>query len=107
MAIILLLKTLLTHLFGIIYVGAITWLFPMIIVVAILLMFGINASKLFTAGAKTIGQLFVMAGTAIINAIPRFIRLLVRFWHFMRIQFAKIMPDRVAAILAWVVLIII
>ena len=56
MAIILLLKTLLTHLFGIIYVGAITWLFPLIIVVAILLMFGINASKLFTAGAKTIGQ---------------------------------------------------
>ena len=107
MAIFFAIKEILAYMASIIYVGAITWLLPIIIIVAILSACGVCATGLFAAGAKTIGQLLTMTVTAIITAIPRFVRLVARFWGFVRNSLSRVMPGWAATILAWVVLIII
>lgn len=107
MIILYLLRTLISYLSSVIFIGAISWLYPVIIILVIMSALGICTTGLVAAGAKTVGTLLTMALSAIVSAIPRMVRSIARFWRFLRNSFERVMPGWLAATLATIILIII
>lgn len=107
MIIFIILKELLEFIASILYVGTISWLFPVILGGVILSLFGVGFTSIFAAGVKTFGSLFTMAATGVLKMIPNLVKRIAQFWRAMRKLFSGVMPNWAATLLAWVILIII